>query len=199
MPKAPAETPGLFYGEHLFTKQNKYGTISLGGKHGGSNFAAIRHARSSPFIRRRGTMTNSAQPTAIDLFCGAGGLSEGFRQAGYRVLAGNDIDRYAAETFRATHGDAEFIEGPIKSITATKLLRAAGLAKGELDCLLGGPPCQGYSVYNHQRGMHNSRSRLFEEYLRIVAGVMPRYGGCHGECDWYLFDRQRHGRSRNSR
>jgi len=129
------------------------------------------HRRSSA----RTTMNNSSPPTAIDLFCGAGGLSEGFRQAGYRVLAGNDIDRYAAETFRATHREAEFIEGPIESITATKLLRTAGLAKGELDCLLGGPPCQGYSVYNHQRGMQDSRSRLFEEYLRIVAGVMPRW------------------------
>ncbi len=120
-------------------------------------------------------MIAEQSPTAIDLFCGAGGLSEGFRQAGYKVLAGNDIDPYAAETFAATHREAQFIPGPIETVTASKLLRKAGIAKGDLDCLLGGPPCQGYSVYNHQRGMHDARSHLFEEYLRIVEGVMPRW------------------------
>lgn len=120
-------------------------------------------------------MLRENSPTAIDLFCGAGGLSEGFRQAGYRILAGNDIDPYAAETYTATHRSSNFIEGPIENITATKLLKTAGLKKGELDCLLGGPPCQGYSVYNHQRGMHDARSHLFEEYIRIVEGVMPKW------------------------
>lgn len=120
-------------------------------------------------------MPDTPAPTAIDLFCGAGGLSEGFRQAGFRVLAGNDVDPYAALTFTATHREATFLPGPIEEITAAKLLRASGLAKGELDCLLGGPPCQGYSVYNHQRGMHDARSHLFEEYLRIVEGLMPRW------------------------
>lgn len=120
-------------------------------------------------------MFSGNSPTAIDLFCGAGGLSEGFRQAGFRVLAGNDINQYAAETFAATHREAEFLSGPIESIKASQLLKAANISKGELDCLLGGPPCQGYSVYNHQRGMHDERSHLFHEYLRIVEGVMPRW------------------------
>ncbi len=118
---------------------------------------------------------NAGRPTAIDLFCGAGGLSEGFRQAGFQILAGNDIDPYAAETYAATHRDSQFIPGPIEDLKAPRLLRVAGLVKGELDCLLGGPPCQGYSVYNHQRGLHDARSHLFEEYLRIVAGLMPRW------------------------
>lgn len=47
--------------------------------------------------------------TAIDLFCGAGGLSDGFRQAGFHVLAGNDIDPYAAETFVASHAEVQFL------------------------------------------------------------------------------------------
>lgn len=133
---------------------------------------------SPPKLRsaKRGTkMFNISSPTAIDLFCGAGGLSEGFRQAGFRVLAGNDIDPYAAETFSATHREALFLPGPIEAIKASQLLKAAGIAKGELDCLLGGPPCQGYSVYNHQRGMHDERSHLFREYLRIVDGLRPRW------------------------
>ncbi|MFP6889553.1 MAG: DNA cytosine methyltransferase [Nitrospinota bacterium] len=51
-------------------------------------------------------------PTVIDLFCGAGGLSEGFRQAGFQVIAGNDSDKLAAETFASTHQDAVFLASP---------------------------------------------------------------------------------------
>ena len=113
--------------------------------------------------------------TTIDLFCGAGGLSEGFRQAGFHVLAGNDIDPFAAETFAASHSTAQFLPGPIEEISAGDFLKAAGLEKGELDCLIGGPPCQAFSVYNHQRGMHDKRSGLFYEYLRIVQGLKPKW------------------------
>lgn len=115
------------------------------------------------------------KPTAIDLFCGAGGLSEGLRQAGFHIVAGNDIDPFAGATFAATHKEARFIGGSIRDLSADDFLKATGLQKGELDCLAGGPPCQGYSVYNHQRGMHDERSHLFREYLRIVEGLMPKW------------------------
>jgi DNA (cytosine-5)-methyltransferase 1 len=97
-------------------------------------------------------MSASKNLTAVDLFCGAGGLSEGFRQAGFRVLAGQDFDHAAGATFALTHPEARFIPGPIQEVSAAGLLRATGLKRGEVDVLLGGPPCQGYSVYNHQRG-----------------------------------------------
>lgn len=113
--------------------------------------------------------------SAIDLFCGAGGLSEGFRQAGYKVLAGNDCDEVAGQTYGATHLDAVFIARPIQDVSAKLLLAETGLAKGELDCLIGGPPCQAFSVYNHQRGMHDARSQLFREYLRLVEGLRPKW------------------------
>ncbi|MAO92536.1 MULTISPECIES: DNA cytosine methyltransferase [unclassified Hwanghaeella] len=113
--------------------------------------------------------------TAIDLFCGAGGLSEGFRQAGFHILAGNDIDENAGKTYSITHSDAKFLLGPIQSISAQALMNAAGLSPGELDVLIGGPPCQAYSVYNHQRGMHDERANLFREYLRIVEGTQPNW------------------------
>ena len=113
--------------------------------------------------------------TVIDLFCGAGGLSEGFRQAGYRVLAGNDFFDAAGETFSATHREAKFLPGPIQQYTPDNFLAAAGLNPGELDVLVGGPPCQGFSVYNHQRGLHDARSTLYLEYLRIVEGLRPNW------------------------
>ncbi|WP_417519890.1 DNA cytosine methyltransferase [Minwuia sp.] len=113
--------------------------------------------------------------TAIDLFCGAGGLSEGLRQAGFYVLAGNDFDEAAGSTFASTHKEAKFLAGSVQKISATDFLKASNLKRGELDCLVGGPPCQAFSVYNHQRGMHDERSQLFREYLRLVEGLNPRW------------------------
>lgn len=119
-------------------------------------------------------MSESNGFVCVDLFAGAGGLSDGFRKHGFTVAAANDFDDVSAATFRTSHPDTLFIEGPIEKITASRLLKEAGLKRGELDCLVGGPPCQAFSVYNHQRGMHDERSGLFREYLRIVEGVKPK-------------------------
>lgn len=113
--------------------------------------------------------------TVVDLFCGAGGLSEGFRQAGYTVVAGSDYDPAAGRTFAATHPESTFFAGRIQDLQVSHILKATGLKKGELEVLVGGPPCQGYSVYNHGRGVDDPRAGLFREYLRIVKGLMPKW------------------------
>lgn len=118
-------------------------------------------------------MAVKARWSCIDLFAGAGGLSEGFRQAAFETLAVNDFNDYAALTWRANHPRSAFLEGPIGELSARDFMRAAGLGRGELDCLIGGPPCQAFSVYNHQRGMHDERAGLFREYLRLVEGLRP--------------------------
>jgi DNA (cytosine-5)-methyltransferase 1 len=102
-------------------------------------------------------------------------MSEGFRQAGFDILAGNDFDRLAGETYKATHPATAFLPGPIEDLTAAHFLKAAGVKKGEIDCVIGGPPCQAFSVYNHRRGLHDKRSGLFREYLRIVDGLRPKW------------------------
>lgn len=113
--------------------------------------------------------------TLIDLFAGAGGMSEGFEQAGFEALAANDFDPHASATFRLNNPHVNFIDGPIESIKAADFLVGAGIKRGDLDVLIGGPPCQAFSVYNHQRGMHDERSGLFREYLRIVEGLLPKF------------------------
>lgn len=113
--------------------------------------------------------------TAIDLFCGAGGLSAGLEMAGFKVLAGVDLFEAAGKTFEATHPHAKFIGEPIEQVSIATLMDKTGLNVGELTVLAGGPPCQAYSVYNHQRGMHDKRATLFREYLRIVEGLQPQW------------------------
>ena len=113
--------------------------------------------------------------TVVDLFCGAGGLSEGFRQAGFHVVAGSDYDASAGKTFAATHPEATFFGGRIQDLSVEDIKRATSLRTGDLEVLVGGPPCQGYSVYNHGRGVDDPRAGLFREYLRIVEGLMPKW------------------------
>ena len=113
--------------------------------------------------------------TAIDLFCGAGGLSAGLEMAGFTVLAGNDMFEAAGRTFEKTHPHAKFMPGPVEELSIERLMEVAGVCAGELSLLVGGPPCQAYSVYNHQRGMHDARASLFREYLRIVDGLRPEW------------------------
>ena len=118
-------------------------------------------------------MTN--KPTVVDLFCGAGGLSHGFQQAGYEVRFGTDIDSTFGKTFMASHPHARFVTKPIQELSVDEVLLASGLQAGEIDVLVGGPPCQGYSVYNHGRGEHDPRAGLFREYLRLVVGLRPKW------------------------
>ncbi|MDR2717153.1 MAG: DNA cytosine methyltransferase [Treponema sp.] len=112
--------------------------------------------------------------TAIDLFAGAGGLSEGFRMENFRILVANDFDKYAAATYKLNHPEVHFLDGPIQNITGKDFLNATNIKKRELDVLIGGPPCQAFSVYNHQRGFHDERSGLFREYIRIVKALEPK-------------------------
>ena len=110
----------------------------------------------------------------LDLFAGAGGLAVGFRDAGWAVVGGNDIDKDAGATFRLNFPESAFFEGPISMLSAETVLQECRLNEGELDCLIGGPPCQSFSYNNHQRSEKDARARLFEHYLRIVRGIRPK-------------------------
>lgn len=113
-------------------------------------------------------------PTCADLFSGGGGLAEGFRQAGWNVIAASDIDGGASATFRRNFPEAAFLEGPISKITGAMIMKETGLVPGQLDCLIGGPPCQSFSYNNHQRSADDERARLFRRYLKIVATLLPK-------------------------
>lgn len=110
----------------------------------------------------------------MDLFAGAGGLAVGFRQAGWSIAFGNDVDPVASETFRINFPEASFFEGSVSELTAEDIAAETDAAPGELDCLIGGPPCQSFSHNNHKRSAVDDRARLFEHYLSIVAALKPK-------------------------
>lgn len=115
-----------------------------------------------------------AEPTTIDLFCGAGGIAEGFRQAGFRCVFANDAAADAVQTFTTNHPLAEVALGKIECLQPDRIRRRLGLGRGELDCLVAGPPCQGFSINAPVRSLGDPRNSLFAHYLRFIEAFRPK-------------------------
>src|SRR5258707_15093774 len=112
--------------------------------------------------------------TTIDLFCGAGGITEGFRQAGLRGLYGNDCMEGAIQTFQHNHPNTEVDPRSVEDVRPKKIRKALSLAKGELDVPVGGPPCQGFSINAPERFMQDPRNKLFRDYARFLEEFQPK-------------------------
>lgn len=112
--------------------------------------------------------------STIDLFCGAGGITEGFRQSGYVSLYGNDIMPEAIETFKLNHPNAIADCRSIDEVDASIIRERLGLKPGELDVLVGGPPCQGFSINAPGRFLSDPRNKLFRHYERFLKEFQPK-------------------------
>lgn len=119
---------------------------------------------------------DTATLTAVDLFAGAGGLTLGLKQAGFRVLAGIEIDGLAAESYRLNHPEVELLEQDIRAVSPHDLMDSLGLRAGDLGLLAGCPPCQGFSsIRTHRRGTADDpRNDLLFEFLRFIDAFRPR-------------------------
>ena len=113
------------------------------------------------------------KPRAIDLFAGAGGLSEGLRRAGFQTIVANEADEMAAKTFHFNHPEVPLIIRDVREVNSDEILCAGGVKKGEVELVCGGPPCQGFSLAGQRLGA-DPRNSLFKEFVRIVKGVEPR-------------------------
>ena len=101
------------------------------------------------------------------LFSGCGGLDLGFIQAGYEVIWANDFFKEAVETYRNNIGD-HIIYGDITQIPSSEV-------PDDFDILLGGFPCQGFSVANTKRSMEDERNFLYKELLRLIKDKQPKF------------------------
>jgi len=110
----------------------------------------------------------------IDLFSGAGGLSEGLTNAGFHSLFASEIVPVYAQTYQKNHADTEVCVDDIRGVDAEKIRDGLGLARGELDLIAGGPPCQGFSINAPIRSTSDKRNHLFKEFLRFVDAFAPR-------------------------
>lgn len=110
----------------------------------------------------------SARPIGIDLFAGAGGMSLGFEQAGFDVAAAVEIDPIHCAIHKFNFPDCAVIPQSVAEISGDKIRRRAGLEGREIDCVFGGPPCQGFSMIG-QRVLDDPRNRLVTDFVRLVA------------------------------
>lgn len=110
----------------------------------------------------------------IDLFAGVGGLSLGAARAGFEVSAAVEIDKYALETHKKNFPHTKHIDESVGLLSGSRLLERAGLKKGELDGLIGGPPCQGFSNMG-QGQLDDKRNELFGHFFRLVSETLPAF------------------------
>lgn len=115
----------------------------------------------------------SETPTVVDLFCGAGGMAEGFEQAGYRCLCAFDSDAQAVETFKFNHPAVAVFQRDIAALEPLEVLEVADAVPGELDVLCGGPPCQGFSLAG-PRLADDPRNELFKHFVALARALQPR-------------------------
>lgn len=128
-------------------------------------------------------------PYVIDLFSGAGGMSEGLIQAGFHIIYSSDINKDVEKTYVSRHEQLGLIQGQntifkridIRDLSSDEILKDINnlkIFKGKptpkIDAIFGGPPCQGFSRAG-LRDKEDPRNTLFKEYLRIVNEIRPKY------------------------
>ena len=115
----------------------------------------------------------SVPPTVLDLFSGAGGMALGFKNAGFDTIAGVDNDVFCIETFGTNFPEARaFCED--LSRPSKELKNFFNEIRGKVDVIVGGPPCQGFSIAG-KRHEKDPRNLLYKHYIKTVKIVMPKY------------------------
>jgi DNA (cytosine-5)-methyltransferase 1 len=127
----------------------------------------------------------------VDLFAGAGGLSYGFQNAGYDIIYGIDSDEDCKETFLKNHPNSKYLVKKMEDVTKNDIQKITG--KNRIDVVIGGPPCQGFSI-SGKRIISDPRNQLYNQFLRIVdilnpkAIMMENVPGFKGLYDGAIFD-----------
>jgi DNA (cytosine-5)-methyltransferase 1 len=117
-----------------------------------------------------------SKPRVLDLFAGCGGLSLGLERAGFNIAWANEIDSDACESYSSVHHKTEIFNEDI-NIFIKKVIAEEKFCPqvGEVDLLVGGPPCQGFSGYNRYSNPSDPRNSLVESYLSFVQVIKPKF------------------------
>jgi len=118
-------------------------------------------------------MSQCDGPTALDLFCGAGGFTLGLQRAGYDVIAGVDYNEQAVQTYDENF-DHPAYQYNLAEVNPLQFDLETGIQKDNVQCLAGGPPCQGFSRSNLQRDSDDPRNNLVFRFARYVDYYQPK-------------------------
>lgn len=127
--------------------------------------------KKEPFISK-GKLPTNDKPLVVELFCGCGGTSLGFEMAGFEIAVGCDIHQPSIATFKNNHSNVSTILGDVKKINAKSILQL--LDGRQVDVLIGGVPCQGFSLNNRKRHQDDERNLLYKEFIRFVKALKPK-------------------------
>jgi DNA (cytosine-5)-methyltransferase 1 len=119
-------------------------------------------------------MNSKAKPVVIDLFSGVGGLSLGAVRAGFSLALAVEIDKHAIRSHKINFPHVKHLDDDINLHNGASLLNQAGLSLGELDGLIGGPPCQGFS-YIGKKDKQDPRNNLFVKFFQLVVESQPKF------------------------
>lgn len=117
---------------------------------------------------------NNNKPTIVDFFAGAGGLSCGFVQAGFKVCFANDFEDVCVRTYRFNHPELpseKVVKGDVRQIVDN----INDYINQDVDVVIGGPPCQGFSSANQQRIIDDPRNELYKYYIKAVSKILPKF------------------------
>ena len=127
------------------------------------------------YIKEARQKADASSLQMIDLFCGAGGLSLGFKQEGFVTALANDIEECCVDTYAHNHPETPrkyIVKGDIREV----IDHLEDLTRGrKIDIVVGGPPCQGFSMANRQRLIDDPRNHLYKNYVEIVKRVQPKF------------------------
>ncbi|MCT7972409.1 DNA cytosine methyltransferase [Laspinema olomoucense] len=119
-------------------------------------------------------MNPQIRPIAVDLFAGAGGMTLGFEQAGFDVLAAVEIDPIHCATHEYNFPKWKVLCRSVVEVTGKEIRTQSEIGSREIDVLFGGPPCQGFSLMG-KRALDDPRNSLVFHFIRIVTELQPKY------------------------
>jgi DNA (cytosine-5)-methyltransferase 1 len=127
--------------------------------------------KGDPLITK-GKITDTDKPLVVELFCGCGGTSLGFEMAGYEIAIGCDIHQPSINTFKTNHPNVSTVLGDVRKVNPKSFQQI--LNGRQVDVLIGGVPCQGFSLNNRKRHENDERNLLYKEFIRFVKALKPR-------------------------
>lgn len=117
-------------------------------------------------------MTGTNNMNLLSLFSGCGGLDLGFEKAGFKIPVANEFDKTIYETFKVNHPQTHLIENDVRNISKKDI---KPYFNGDIDGIIGGPPCQSWSEAGALRGIEDERGQLFFEYIRLLKECKPKF------------------------
>ena len=127
--------------------------------------------KAAPLVTK-GRLLNNKKPLVVELFCGCGGTSLGFEAAGFEIAVGCDIHKPSIDTFRTNHPNVSTVLGDIRKLDPEALVQL--LDGRQVDVLIAGVPCQGFSLNNRKRHEADERNLLYKEFIRFVEVLKPK-------------------------